>query len=124
MRRRLLTSVLLFSSAVGAVVVTPALAHPNVESAAVISPAAALSTSGDYATDVLGDPWDFSNDEDVPPIAVVGSESSFPGKAFIYVGTSAATYVRSEVSQPCTATRTAPSGRVASTLAESSTVGA
>ena len=28
-----------------------------------------LSTSGDYASDVLGDPWDFSNDEDVhtPP---------------------------------------------------------
>ena len=30
---------------------------------------------GDYATDVLGDPWDFSNDEDVPPIPLIGSEN-------------------------------------------------
>ena len=77
LRRRLLMSALLLSGAIGAVVVTPALAHPNVESAAVISPAASLSTSGDYATDVLGDPWDFSNDEDVPPIALVGSENGY-----------------------------------------------
>ena len=40
-------------------------------------PRAALSTSGDYATDVLGDPWDFSNDEDVPPIPIIGSENGF-----------------------------------------------
>ena len=32
------------------------------------------STSGDYATDVLSDPWDFKNDEDVPPIPLVGAE--------------------------------------------------
>ena len=35
------------------------------------------STSGDYATDVLGDPWDFNNFDDVPPIPIVGSENSF-----------------------------------------------
>ena len=59
-----------------AVVVTaPAMAHPTTESAASTAPpSAAFSTSGDYATDVLGDPWDFSNDEDVPPIPIVGSE--------------------------------------------------
>ncbi len=34
------------------------------------------STSGDYATDVLGDPWDFSNDEDVPPVMMIGTEGS------------------------------------------------
>ena len=61
---------------VSAVVVTsPAMAHPTAESAPSIAPpSAAFSTSGDYATDVLGDPWDFSNDEDVPPIPIVGSE--------------------------------------------------
>jgi len=32
------------------------------------------STHGDYATDVLSDPWDFMNDEDVPPIPLVGAE--------------------------------------------------
>ena len=70
-------SVVLLASAVGAIAVTPAQAHPNVEAAVTVSPASALSTSGDYATDVLGDPWDFSNDEDVPPIAVVGSENGY-----------------------------------------------
>src|SRR3954454_12373623 len=37
-----------------------------------LSPDAALSTAGDYATDTYGDPWDFSNLEDVPPILAVG----------------------------------------------------
>ena len=54
-----------------------ASAHPNVDPSPVIAPDAARSTSGDYATDVFSDPWDFSNDEDVPPIALVGSENSY-----------------------------------------------
>lgn len=52
-------------------------AHPNVDPAPAIAPDAARSTSGDYATDQFADPWDFSNDDDVPPIPLVGSENSF-----------------------------------------------
>src|SRR3954453_23654582 len=36
------------------------------------TPPAAVSTTGDFATDTFGDPWDFSNDQDVPPIPDVG----------------------------------------------------
>lgn len=70
-------------AAVAAIGLTTALtgsgssAHP-IESAGLTgAPPASLSTSGDYATDVLGDPWDFSNNEDVPPIMTVGTENSF-----------------------------------------------
>ncbi|MEN9506350.1 MAG: hypothetical protein RI958_2276 [Actinomycetota bacterium] len=35
-----------------------------------LSPPPTLSTSGDYATDVLGDPWDFANDDIVPTVGV------------------------------------------------------
>jgi hypothetical protein len=38
-----------------------------------VSPPPDLSTSGDYATDTFGDPWDFSNDNDVLPINGVGA---------------------------------------------------
>jgi len=38
-----------------------------------LSPDASLSTSGDYATDTFGDPWDFSNEDDLIPIADVGA---------------------------------------------------
>ncbi|MCU1501768.1 MAG: hypothetical protein JWM12_1122 [Ilumatobacteraceae bacterium] len=65
--------VALASSAVAAV---PASAHPRPVVPPVVSPAAAFSTSGDYATDVLGDPWDFSNDEDVPPIPGIGCQGN------------------------------------------------
>src|SRR5258706_8758427 len=55
-----------------------ASAHPNVVPPPVSNaPSAAFSTSGEYATDVLGDPWDFSNDEDVVPIPIIGTEGSF-----------------------------------------------
>ncbi|MEY4230109.1 MAG: hypothetical protein RLZZ362_958, partial [Actinomycetota bacterium] len=60
-----------------ALCVQVALAHPNVDPAPVWSPSGLLSTSGDYASDTFGDPWDFANDEDVPPILVVGSENSY-----------------------------------------------
>src|SRR3954469_11427631 len=55
-----------------------ASAHPT-EFASPLTgpPSAAFSTSGDYASDVLGDPWDFSNDEDVPPVNIIGTEGSF-----------------------------------------------
>ncbi len=49
----------------------PAPALPRAAAATVPS-----STSGDYATDTFADPWDFSNDDDVPPILLVGSENS------------------------------------------------
>ena len=52
----------------GVVVASSASAHPTVVASPLTAPpSAAFSTSGDYATDVLGDPWDFSNVEDVPP---------------------------------------------------------
>ncbi|MEP7203737.1 MAG: hypothetical protein ABI894_14070 [Ilumatobacteraceae bacterium] len=60
------------------VVADIASAHPTPSTSPLTAPpSAAFSTSGDYATDVLGDPWDFSNDEDVPPIMMVGTEGSF-----------------------------------------------
>ena len=37
---------------------------------------ASRSTSGDFATDVFNDPWDFSNAEDVIPIDEVGTQST------------------------------------------------
>jgi hypothetical protein len=52
-------------------------AHPTAFPGLSSAPPAALSTSGDYATDVLGDPWDFSNDEDVPPAGLIGTENAF-----------------------------------------------
>lgn len=66
------------STAVASIVAAaPAAAHPNVDPAPAVSPDASRSTSGDYATDIFADPWDFSNDEDVPPIPLVGSENGF-----------------------------------------------
>jgi hypothetical protein len=62
--------------ALSAVSVTQAWAHPRPETAPLVSPPAALSTSGDYATDTFSDPWDFSNDADVPPQALIGTENS------------------------------------------------
>jgi hypothetical protein len=40
------------------------------------SPDATWSTDGDFATDVYGDPWDFSNDEDVIPTLDVGVQGA------------------------------------------------
>ncbi|HEY0521560.1 MAG TPA: hypothetical protein VGC84_18870 [Ilumatobacteraceae bacterium] len=53
-----------------------AVAHPSVNPGPAIPPPAALSTSGDYATDVLGDPWDFNEQGDVPPYMTLGTEAS------------------------------------------------
>lgn len=41
-----------------------------------LSPPAALSTSGDFATDTFSDPWDFSNPEDVIPVDNVGTQDT------------------------------------------------
>lgn len=38
----------------------------------IAPPDSKWSSSGDFATDVFGDPWDFSNPEDVPPTTDVG----------------------------------------------------
>ena len=61
----------------GSLWVPSASAHPNVDPSPVFSPPPTLSTGGDYATDTFGDPWDFSNDADVPPQALIGSENSY-----------------------------------------------
>jgi hypothetical protein len=59
-----------------AVALPVAAAHPTPELPPTVSPASSLSTSGDYATDVFSDPWDFANDEDVPPQLLIGTENS------------------------------------------------
>ena len=59
------------------VIADVASAHPTENAGPAVATPAAFSTSGDYATDVLGDAWDFTNPEDVPPIPLVGSEGSF-----------------------------------------------
>ena len=84
MRSRWLAAVLSSIVAVGAIVVPTAAAHPGPAIPVALGMGANLSTSGDYATDVLGDPWDFSNAEDVNTAPGVGCESAptpaqFPG---------------------------------------------
>ena len=59
------------------VIADVASAHPTENAGPAVATPAAFSTSGDYATDVLGDAWDFNNPEDVPAIPLVGSENSF-----------------------------------------------
>jgi hypothetical protein len=75
-QRRWLVSIA-FATLATTSLATVASAHPNVDPSPAIAPDASRSTSGDYATDVFGDPWDFSNDEDVPPLALIGSENSY-----------------------------------------------
>jgi hypothetical protein len=41
-----------------------------------LSPSAAFSTSGDFATDTFGDPWDFQNQEDLIAIDEVGTQAT------------------------------------------------
>ena len=77
MRRRSLGIAGALGLLASVVVADLASAHPTVfPSPLTAPPSAAFSTSGDYATDVLGDPWDFENDEDVPPIPIIGTEGS------------------------------------------------
>ena len=75
--RRCFTFIGVIATAVGGLAVPMAHAHPNVDPGGALGAPASASTSGDYATDVFGDPWDFSNDEDVLPIAMVGTENSY-----------------------------------------------
>lgn len=49
---------------------TATAAGEPVRIARSVSPPPALSTSGDYATDSLSDPWDFSNDDIIPVVGV------------------------------------------------------
>jgi hypothetical protein len=59
-------------------VAAPAAVLPVAAQPAPVQPAAVVpsSTGGDYATDTFADPWDFANDDDVPPIPLVGTENS------------------------------------------------
>ncbi|MGD9702324.1 MAG: FlgD immunoglobulin-like domain containing protein [Acidimicrobiia bacterium] len=61
-----------------AAIVVPALPASAVPTALPPSwsPDATWSTDGDFATDVYGDPWDFSNDEDVIPTHEVGVQAA------------------------------------------------
>src|SRR4051794_27753602 len=78
MRRRAWSIAGAMSVLAAVVVADTVSAHPTeFASPLTAPPSAAFSTSGDYASDVLGDPWDFSNDEDVPAIPLVGSEHGF-----------------------------------------------
>ena len=78
MKRRSLSAAIAVGLLAAVVMVDGASAHPTqFTSALTAPPSAAFSSSGDYASDVLGDPWDFSNDADVPPILTVGTEGSF-----------------------------------------------
>lgn len=78
MKRRSLSIAAAIGLLAAVVVTGSASAHPTQSiSPLTAPPSAAFSTSGDYATDVLADPWDFSNDEDVPPINLVGTEGGF-----------------------------------------------
>ncbi|HZY06720.1 MAG TPA: hypothetical protein VFE69_03205, partial [Ilumatobacteraceae bacterium] len=77
MRRRSLGIAGALGLLASVVVADVASAHPTVFPSPLTGPpSAAFSTSGDYATDVLGDPWDFSNVDDVPPIDFIGTEGS------------------------------------------------
>lgn len=77
MKRRVSSIAVVLGSVVAAVgVAGHASAHPTENAGPTITPPAALSTSGDYATDVLGDPWDFSEQGDVPPYMTLGTEGS------------------------------------------------
>ncbi len=78
MKRRASSIATVIGFAVSAVVVVgnASAAHPNVSAGPTNTPPAGFSTSGDYATDVLGDPWDFTNVEDVPPYMTLGTEAS------------------------------------------------
>lgn len=66
----------LFAVLLVLVVPTTALAHPGPVTPPSLGTTSTQSTSGDYATDVYSDPWDFNNDEDVPPQMLIGTEGS------------------------------------------------
>ena len=87
MKRRALCAAVVVGLLSAVVITDGASAHPT-QSASVLTtpPSAAFSSSGDYASDVLGDPWDFDNEADVPPIMTVRlssaeSSTSEPGKS-------------------------------------------
>ncbi len=78
MKRRSLSiaTVIGFACTTLVVSASTASAHPTVNAGPLVTPPASLSTSGDYATDVLGDPWDFSQQGDVPPYQTLGAEAA------------------------------------------------
>jgi hypothetical protein len=80
MTRRSFTAVAAGLAAVVLVATGPALASVTPGGQVVSGPAlattAAVSTSGDFATDVFGDPWDFSNPADLDVTDEVGTQSA------------------------------------------------
>ena len=80
MTRRSFTAVAAGLAAVVLVATGPALASVTpggqVVSGPALSTTAAVSTSGDFATDVFGDPWDFSNPADLDVTDEVGTQSA------------------------------------------------
>ena len=76
MKCRSLSIAIVACFVVTAAVISNASAHPTQSAGATQTVPASLSTSGDYATDVLGDPWDFSEQGDVPPYMTLGTEAS------------------------------------------------
>src|ERR1700710_2961658 len=77
--RMLLPGVALIAALAPLQSVSPAAADNSgqqVALGAMLSPDATLSTSGDFATDTFGNPWDFSDEQDVIPISGVGAFQS------------------------------------------------
>jgi hypothetical protein len=76
LRRHRWCTALVAGALAAAALPATAAAHPNSSPAPAVAAPPGLSTTGDYATDTFADPWDFSNDEDVPPVhALIGSEN-------------------------------------------------
>ena len=76
--RSTFTSLVLVAALLMAVAPAQASVAPGAQVATVTpqSMSASESTSGDYATDVLANPWDFSDQEDIIPVDEVGTQST------------------------------------------------
>ena len=105
MRRSLASFVALITILVPAIAAnaTPTALPPS------WSPDAAWSTDGDFATDVYGDPWDFSNDDDVIPTLEVGVQAA-AGIARLPSGQLSVDTVDGTTSGSCSTGRTSSRG--------------
>ena len=95
-RRALVVGMVLLGSTAG-------LATTTRPAQAVVSPAADLSSSGDYATDQFGDPWDFDNVEDFSPYAgvqAVDADTIGYDKGWLVVTTRQNTFLRLATRMP------------------------
>ena len=69
MRMRWLAGLLGSMVMVGTTLAVAPVVHATPFLPPTIAPDASLSTTGDYASDVLGNPWDFSDEDDVPAVS-------------------------------------------------------